>query len=95
MTIRFIEYMDVETLNGWKMDEVLTSKEVHDMIHQEIPLKPVQSTFLAVTTRYRYRGTDVEGGFISSLSGAFCSDCTRMRLSADGKSIHAICLKRR
>lgn len=64
----------------------MTSKEVHDMIHQEIPLKPVQSNvFGEVPKRYRYRGTDVEGGFISSISGAFCSDCTRMRLSADGK----------
>lgn len=56
------------------------------MIHREIPLELVQSNvFGQVPKRYRYRGTDVEVGFISSLSGTFCSDCTRMRLSADGK----------
>lgn len=84
--LRFIEYMDVGTLNGWKMDEVVTSKEIHDFINKEMPLEPLEANYLGeVAKRYRYVDSKVEIGFISSVSQAFCSDCTRIRLSADGK----------
>ncbi|MGY4111802.1 molybdenum cofactor biosynthesis enzyme MoaA [Aeribacillus sp. SP014] len=96
MTIRFIEYMDVETLNGWKMDEVLTSKEVHDMIHQEIPLKPVQSTFLA---RF-LKGIDTEVRMWKAVlflpyQELFVLIARECAYQLTVKSIHAICLKRR
>lgn len=85
ITLRFIEFMDVGVTNGWKMDEVVTSKEIHDMIHQEMPIEPVNPGYFGeVAKRYRYIGTDAEVGFISSVSASFCSSCTRARLSADG-----------
>ncbi|WP_028399973.1 GTP 3',8-cyclase MoaA [Ectobacillus panaciterrae] len=86
ITLRFIEFMDVGATNGWKMDEVVTSKEIHAAIHREMPLEPVDPNYFGeVAKRYRYAGTDTEIGFISSVSAAFCSSCTRARLSADGR----------
>lgn len=86
VTLRFIEFMDVGTLNGWKMDEVVTGKEILNLISREMPLEPVESDYVGeVAKRYHYVGTDVEVGIISSVSQPFCSDCTRLRLSADGK----------
>ncbi len=86
ITLRFIEYMDVGSLNGWKLDEVVTSKEIYKLITNEFPLEPVEAKFFGeVAKSYRYVGTNVEVGFISSVSAAFCSDCTRSRISADGK----------
>lgn len=88
--------MDVETLNGWKMDEVLTSKEVHDMIHQEIPLKPVQSTFLARLLK----GIDTEVRMWKAIlflpyQELFVMIARECAYQLTVKSIHAICLKRR
>lgn len=86
VTLRFIEFMDVGTLNGWKLDEVITGKEILNRISREMPLEPVESNYKGeVAKRYRYVGTDVEVGIISSVSQPFCSDCTRIRISADGK----------
>ncbi|MBE2908040.1 MULTISPECIES: GTP 3',8-cyclase MoaA [Anoxybacillus] len=86
ITLRFIEFMDVGSLNGWKLDDVVTSKQIYDMISEHMPLEPVAPAHVGeVAKRYRYVGTDVEVGFISSVSAAFCSDCTRGRLSADGR----------
>lgn len=86
ITLRFIEYMDVGSLNGWKLDEVVTSKEIYELITNEFPLEPVEAKFFGeVAKSYRYVGTNVEVGFISSVSAAFCADCTRSRISADGK----------
>ncbi|MBE6184560.1 GTP 3',8-cyclase MoaA [Heyndrickxia ginsengihumi] len=86
ITLRFIEFMDVGSINGWKLDEVLTSKNIFDMISQEMPLEPLERNYLGeVAKRYRYIGTDTEVGFISSVSHPFCADCTRCRLSAEGK----------
>ncbi|MGG3937931.1 GTP 3',8-cyclase MoaA [Anoxybacillus kestanbolensis] len=86
VTLRFIEFMDVGSLNGWKLDDVVTSKQIYDIISEHMPLEPVAPSHVGeVAKRYRYVGTNVEVGFISSVSGAFCSDCTRSRLSADGK----------
>lgn len=86
ITLRFIEFMDVGTLNGWKLDKVMTSNEILHLISSEMPLEPLESNYFGeVAKRYRYTGTDVEVGFISSVSQPFCADCTRCRLSADGK----------
>jgi cyclic pyranopterin phosphate synthase len=86
VTLRFIEFMDVGSLNGWKLDEVVTSKEIYEMITKEMPLEPLEANYVGeVAKRYRYVGTNIEVGFISSVSAAFCSDCTRCRISAEGK----------
>lgn len=83
--LRYIEFMDAGSKNNWKLDEVVTSKEIHDMIHEETPLEPLNPHYLGeVAERYQYVGTNKEIGFISSVSAAFCSSCTRARLSADG-----------
>ncbi|MCP8967538.1 GTP 3',8-cyclase MoaA [Ectobacillus ponti] len=84
--LRYIEYMDVGSSNGWNMEDVVTNKEIRDMIHAEMPMEPADPAYFGeVASRYRYVGTDVEVGFISSVSEAFCSSCTRARLSADGQ----------
>ncbi|MCH1624908.1 GTP 3',8-cyclase MoaA [Fredinandcohnia quinoae] len=86
ITLRFIEFMDVGTTNGWNFDQVVPKKIIHDMIHQEMPLEPVDAEYFGeVAKRYRYVGTNTEIGFISSVTESFCSSCTRARISADGK----------
>jgi cyclic pyranopterin phosphate synthase len=83
--LRFIEFMDVGNTNGWKLDQVVPSKQIVDLIHKEMPLEPVDPNYFGeVATRYRYKGTKEEIGFISSVTQAFCSSCTRARISADG-----------
>ncbi len=83
--IRFIEYMDVGNSNGWKLEHVLPSKDILKLIDTEMPLKPVNPNYYGeVATRYTYQDTDGEIGFISSVTHAFCSTCTRARLSANG-----------
>lgn len=85
-TLRFIEYMDVGNSNGWKLDQVMSSRQILDSIHREFPLEPVDPNHYGeVATRYRYVGEDREIGFISSVTEAFCSTCTRARISAEGK----------
>lgn len=84
--VRFIEYMDVGNINGWKLDHVVPSAEVLQWINSEMPLEPVDKNYLGeVADRYRYLDGSGEIGFISSVTEAFCSDCTRARLSTDGK----------
>ncbi|MFS0822723.1 GTP 3',8-cyclase MoaA [Bacillus sp. 1P02SD] len=86
ITLRFIEFMDVGTTNGWNFDQVVSKKEIHDLINSEMPLEPVDAEYFGeVAKRYRYVGTEVEIGFISSVTESFCSSCTRARISADGK----------
>jgi GTP 3',8-cyclase len=85
LILRFIEFMDVGNSNGWKLDQVVPSREIHDLIHAEMPLEPIEPNYYGeVAKRYRYQGTDNEIGFISSVTQAFCSTCTRARLSAEG-----------
>lgn len=85
-TLRFIEYMDVGNANGWKLDHVLPSRKILEMIHREMPLEPVNPNYFGeVAKRYRYVDGQAEIGFITSVTEAFCSTCTRARLSADGK----------
>jgi cyclic pyranopterin phosphate synthase len=84
--LRFIEYMDVGNSNGWRLDQVLPSKELVEQIHREMPLEPIQPNHYGeVASRYRYVGEAGEIGLISSVTQAFCSTCTRARLSAEGK----------
>lgn len=89
--LRFIEYMDVGNSNGWKLDQVVPSREIVEMIHQEMPLEPINPNYFGeVASRYRYVGTENEIGLISSVTQAFCSTCTRARLSAEGKMYNCL-----
>ncbi|WP_395823131.1 GTP 3',8-cyclase MoaA [Collimonas sp.] len=84
--LRFIEYMDVGASNGWKMDEVLSSAEVAQRIQSELPLQPMAANYTGETAqRWRYSDGSGEIGLISSVTQAFCHDCSRARLSTEGK----------
>jgi cyclic pyranopterin phosphate synthase len=86
LVLRFIEYMDVGHTNGWRLDEVVTADEIVGMIDAELPLEPVGSMYRGeVANRWRYRDGGGEIGLIASVSQPFCGDCTRARLSADGR----------
>jgi len=86
VTLRFIEFMDVGTTNGWDFSKVVTKKEIYDQLSESYELEPVDPDYLGeVAKRYRYKGTDTEVGFITSVSESFCSTCTRARIAADGK----------
>jgi cyclic pyranopterin phosphate synthase len=83
--VRFIEYMDVGTLNGWRLDEVVTSAALVERISSRWPLKPAEPNYRGeVASRYLFEDGQGEIGFISSVSEPFCGDCHRARLSADG-----------
>jgi cyclic pyranopterin phosphate synthase len=84
--LRFIEFMDVGHTNSWKLDSVVPSAELATRIGAELPIEPVPSNYRGeVAERWRYLDGSGEVGFISSVTQAFCSDCTRARLSAEGK----------
>jgi len=87
--LRFIEYMDVGATNGWQMSEVISSQRVIDQINQssaDMQLIPVQSNYNGETAqRWKYQDGTGEIGVISSVTQAFCHDCTRLRLSTEGK----------
>jgi cyclic pyranopterin phosphate synthase len=86
VVVRFIEYMDVGVTNGWCLDEVVPAKEIVAAIEAEWPLEPVQPGYRGeVARRYRYRDGGGEIGVIASVTQPFCRDCTRARVSADGK----------
>ena len=86
--VRFIEFMDVGTKNGWELSQVFTSDEVIQAINTEFPLEPIEPNYKGeVASRYRYVDGSGEIGVISSVSKPFCGDCTRARLSTDGKLI--------
>lgn len=85
--LRFIEFMDVGATNGWRMDDVVPSAEIVRMISAEMPLEPADANYPGeVASRWRYSdgGGSGEIGLISSVTQAFCSDCTRLRLSTEG-----------
>jgi len=85
MTLRFIEFMDVGSTNGWRLDDVVPAREIVAMIDREMPLEPVGANYRGeVAARYRYKDGTGEIGVISSVTQPFCADCTRARLSADG-----------
>ncbi|HEU0248085.1 MAG TPA: GTP 3',8-cyclase MoaA [Gaiellaceae bacterium] len=84
--VRFIEFMDVGATNGWRMDDVVPAAEIVATIGAEFPLEPVEAAYRGeVAQRYRYRDGAGEIGVIASVTQPFCGDCTRARLSADGK----------
>lgn len=84
--IRFIEFMDTGTLNGWKYDHVLLTDELIQQIKRVIPLEPLPAQHHGeVVRRYRYADGSGELGFITSVSNPFCGGCNRLRLSAEGK----------
>ncbi len=84
--LRFIEFMDVGTTNGWKLDSVVPSAELAARIGAAFPIEPAQSNYRGeVAERWRYLDGSGEIGFISSVTQAFCRDCTRARLSAEGQ----------
>lgn len=85
-TVRFIEFMDVGTMNGWRMDEVVPGAEIVARIDAEMPLEPVAPAYPGeVARRYRYRDGSGEIGVITSVTNPFCGGCTRARLSAEGQ----------
>src|SRR5690606_35909979 len=84
--LRFIEYMDVGSTNGWNLQEVLTGAEILERIAQHYPMEPVQAHYRGeVAGRWRYTDGAGEIGLITSVSQPFCGDCTRARLSPEGK----------
>jgi len=84
--VRFIEYMDVGATNGWRLDDVVPAAEIVRTLASEFPLEPVEAHYRGeVAERYRYRDGGGEIGVIASVTQPFCGDCTRLRLSADGK----------
>lgn len=84
--LRFIEYMDVGTVNGWRLDDVFPASEIVRLIDAEMPLEPLRGNYRGeVARRWRHRGGGGEIGVIASVTQPFCSDCSRIRLSADGR----------
>ena len=84
--VRFIEYMDVGTRNGWRLDDVLTAEEIVARIDAELPLEPIESNYRGETAlRYRFRDGSGEIGIIASVTKPFCGDCSRLRLSPEGR----------
>lgn len=84
--LRLIEYMDVGTTNGWRLDEVLPASEIAARIHALHPIEPIAPSRPGeVANRYRYLDGRGEIGLIASVSAPFCGDCTRARVSADGR----------
>ena len=84
--VRFIEYMDVGTCNGWQRGQVVSSAELRDRIARRWDIQPVSANYRGeVATRYRFADGAGELGFVSSVSETFCGDCHRARVSADGR----------
>jgi len=84
-TIRFIEYMDVGTTNGWRLDDVVPARDIIEMLDREFGIEPVDPSYRGeVAQRWRYRDGAGEVGVITSVTQPFCGDCTRARLSAEG-----------
>jgi GTP 3',8-cyclase len=84
--LRFIEYMDVGHTNGWRMNDVVTAREIAGAVTAAFPAEPVEPNYVGeVAERWRYSDGRGEFGIIASVTQAFCRDCTRARLSAEGK----------
>ncbi|MGH2608698.1 MAG: GTP 3',8-cyclase MoaA [Tepidiformaceae bacterium] len=83
--VRFIEFMDVGTTNGWKMDEVVSAREIVKRINAVFPIEPAEANYAGeVAQRWRYLDGSGEVGVIASITQPFCGDCTRARLSPEG-----------
>jgi len=86
--VRFIEFMDVGTKNGWQLDQVLSAHEIFGLIDSEMPLEPAPPNYPGeVARRFRYRDGEGEIGIISSVSNPFCGECSRARLTTDGQLV--------
>jgi GTP 3',8-cyclase len=84
--LRFIEFMDVGHTNGWRMDDVVSAREIVDLISKDMPLAPADPNYTGeVAERWRYKDGGGEIGVIASVTQAFCKDCTRARISTEGK----------
>ena len=84
--LRFIEYMDVGTCNGWRRERVVPSRELYDRIAARWPLRALSPAYRGeVAARHVFEDGGGEIGFVSSISAPFCGDCHRARLSADGQ----------
>jgi cyclic pyranopterin phosphate synthase len=84
--LRFIEYMDVGSTNGWRLEDVVPAREIIARIAAELPLEPLDPNYRGeVARRWRYKDGSGEIGVIASVTQPFCGDCTRVRLSAEGK----------
>jgi len=85
-TVRFIEYMDVGTMNGWKLDEIVPAKEIIERIGEVFPMERLRRKQNSDTAlRYHYTDGAGEIGVIASVTMPFCGNCTRMRLSPEGQ----------
>jgi len=86
--VRFIEFMDVGTLNGWDLTQVVPATEIAERIDREFPIEPIAPNYPGeVASRYRYRDGAGEIGIIPSVSKPFCAGCTRARLTIEGKLV--------
>ena len=84
--LRYIEFMDVGTSNGWRLDDVVSGEDVVAMISRELPLEPVEANYRGeVAKRWRYADGSGEVGVITSVTQPFCGDCSRARISAEGQ----------
>jgi len=84
--LRFIEYMDVGTSNGWNMEQVVSAAEISEIVNEEFPILPVAPGYRGeVAKRWRYIDGAGEIGIISSVTQPFCGTCTRARISAEGQ----------
>src|SRR3954466_9330334 len=85
-TLRFIEFMDVGATNGWRMNDVVPAAEIVATVNAAFPIEPAEAQYRGeVAKRYRYLDGKGEIGLISSVTQPFCGDCTRSRISAEGK----------
>ncbi len=84
--LRYIEYMDVGNTNGWRLQDVVPAAEIIARLESELPLEPLPELYRGeVARRYRHRDGGGEIGIIASVTQPFCGDCTRARLSAEGR----------
>jgi cyclic pyranopterin phosphate synthase len=84
--LRFIEYMDVGSTNDWSLEEVVPAVEILEQVNQEFAIEPIEPNYIGeVARRWRYKDGSGEIGIIASVTQPFCGDCSRARLSADGK----------
>ena len=91
LVLRFIEFMDVGNFNHWDPSRVISGQEILAILAREFDFDPVPPACRGeVAQRFRYRDTGLEFGLITSISAPFCRDCTRARLSADGRLFHCL-----
>ena len=85
VVVRFIEYMDVGTINGWNRSSVLPADELIALINSVFPIEPINTSSSDPATYFRYKDGSGQIGIIASVTRPFCKTCVRARLSADGK----------